>query len=388
MEQKTASREEFEKRFCKEEYFSQLEELVNLDSGSTDREGVNRIASYFAPKFEALGFEVQRIRGEETGDCLVMNRGGREHYDVLFLGHMDTVFPRGTAEERPFRMDGEKAYGPGVADMKNGLLAIYHIGPALPREAADKLSLCVVMNPDEEISSSFSTPILIEQASKADHAFVMESALLTGEACMERKGMVQYTLEFQGIAAHAGYVYETRNASAILEMAHWIPALSALGDREKRTSANVGMVSGGTAVNVVPDRAVLEVEFRMWEESERRRIEAAVEEMLAHPFVEGVSVRIRAKHGKLPMSPSVGTLDFVEHWRGKAGKMGLFFDVKQRGGLSDANSIAAYVPVCLDGMGPRGGMDHGVDEHMLVSGARDCFVLLSAMLLEIARGKS
>ena len=100
------------------------------------------------------------------------------------------------------------------------------------------------MNPDEEISSSFSTPILIEQASKADHAFVMESALLTGEACMERKGMVQYTLEFQGIAAHAGYVYETRNASAILEMAHWIPALSALGDREKRTSANVGMVSG------------------------------------------------------------------------------------------------------------------------------------------------
>lgn len=118
MEQKTASREEFEKRFCKEEYFSQLEELVNLDSGSTDREGVNRIASYFAPKFEALGFEVQRIRGEETGDCLVMNRGGREHYDVLFLGHMDTVFPRGTAEERPFRMDGEKAYGPGVADRR------------------------------------------------------------------------------------------------------------------------------------------------------------------------------------------------------------------------------------------------------------------------------
>lgn len=132
------------------------------------------------------------------------------------------------------------------------------------------------MNPDEEISSSFSTPILIEQASKADHAFVMESALLTGEACMERKGMVQYTLEFQGIAAHAGYVYETRNASAILEMAHWIPALSALGDREKRTSANVGMVFGGHGRQCGADRAVLEVEFRMWEESERRRIEAAV----------------------------------------------------------------------------------------------------------------
>jgi len=296
---------------------------------------------------------------------------------------MDTVFSKGTAAARPFSSDGINAYGPGVADMKNGSLMIYHLLKEL--EVSDRLSICVILNPDEEIGSVFSTPIIVERAKRAEHAFIMESASANGAHCIQRKGRLTFLLNFTGIAAHSGYIFDTPGASAVTELAHYVLALNELTDREKGTSVNVGVVQGGTAVNVVPEHASIKVEFRMWNASEQQRIRNALSELLSHPFNPDVRVEmVDQSLRQTPMEPSAGTLAYLERAKLIAEGLGQKFEVKPRGGLSDANDISKHTTVCIDGLGPRGELDHGLDEYMILSSIEECFALMSTMLADIA----
>jgi len=367
----------------------ELEELVNIDSGTNDSEGVNRIADFFESRFRAAKFYIERFSGAgmRLGDCLVItNKPDAARYDALLVGHMDTVFPKGTAAARPFCSDGINAYGPGVADMKNGTLMIYHTLKEL--EALDRLSTCAILNPDEEVGSAFSTPIIVERAKRADHAYIMESASASGAHCIQRKGRTSLSLRFTGIAAHSGYVFETPGASAVTELARCVLALNELADLQKGTSVNVGVVQGGTALNIVPEHAFLQVEFRMWEAGERHRIEQAVSELISHPFNPDVRVEmVDPPRRKPPMEPSPGTLAYLERVRRIADEIGQSFEVKPRGGLSDANHIAEHTSVCVDGLGPRGDLDHGLDEYTILSSVEECFALMSALLTDLAGRK-
>ena len=371
------------------EYMQELEALVNIDSGSNDPEGVNRVADFFEKRFKAAGFNIERFSGAGMGigDCLVItNKPDAVRYDVLFVGHMDTVFSKGTAAARPFSSDGVNAYGPGVADMKNGILMIYHLLKEL--EVLDHLSICAILNPDEEIGSVFSTSIIVERAKRSDYAFVMESASASGAHCIQRKGKVTFLLNFTGIAAHSGYIFDTPGASAITELSHYVLALNELADRQKGTSVNVGIVQGGTAVNVVPAHASLNVEFRMWNESEKQRIKQTLSELISHPFNPDVRVEmVDLSRRQAPMEPSPATLAYVEKVKQIAEGIGLTFEVKPRGGLSDANDISEHTAVCIDALGPRGDLDHGLDEYMILSSADECFALMTAMLTDIAGGR-
>ena len=203
-------------------YLKQLETLVNIDSGSHNAAGVNKVADVIEGWYRDLGWHVvNHDVGPEAGRLMEISNRPADHYDVMFVGHMDTVFPDGTAEKRPFSMDEENVYGPGVGDMKNGDTAMYHVALNADPKVLENLNICMLYNPDEEIGSRYSREKMDEIGRKADIIVVMESAGNKGTRhCFARKGSMGYELEFHGQAAHAGFMFSVENASAILEMGH------------------------------------------------------------------------------------------------------------------------------------------------------------------------
>ena len=372
-------------------FLKHMEEIVNIDSGSRNAAGINRVADCLESWYREIGWNVESIFvGEETGRVLLITNRPADHYDVMYVGHMDTVFPDGTVEKRPFRMDEEHYYGPGVGDMKNGDVAMHHIARNLPQEINEKLNIAMVYNPDEEIGSVYSRAVLDSIGTKADHIFVMESAGHDGvRHCFARKGSLCYDLEFFGQAAHAGFMFERPNASAVLEMGHYIVKLMAMASKEEDTTVNVGVVSGGTARNVVADHAKLSVEMRFKKESEYRRLKEEVHRMVeGDPHVAGVKTVIALEREMAPFVKTEKALSYMERMKTVAESLGIPFEEKDRGGLSDANHLAkAGNAVVVDGMGPHGALDHSEKEYGCICSIEPCVRLHLGLLEELAERK-
>jgi len=370
------------------DYVRDLETIVNMDSFSEDPEGVAAVAAFFRREFEGLGWHVWETQvDEKAGPLLEICNKTPEHYDILFCGHMDTVFPPGTARERPFSIRNGYAYGPGVADMKQGDLGMLYTAKLLPKEFSDRLSIGMLLTPDEEISSRYSLKTLLEVGAKADRILVTEACMLSGDACIERNGKWAFAVEFFGIPAHAGFIFERENASAVEEMAHWILMLASLKNAEKGTTVNIAPVSGGAAQNVVAERARLECEIRFREQAETDRVREAVEKALKTPFVKGARAMLLAEDFKPAWVPSKETVQFAEEIRRLAGELGQDFHWSRRGGLSDANSFAQVCPRVIDGMGPRGQFGHSPQECLDISSIEPCVLLNLALLGKLAGEK-
>lgn len=372
-------------------YLQQLETLVNLDSGSKNAVGINRVADLLEQWYQELGWNVESVfLGEETGRLLLITNRPADHYDVMFVGHMDTVFPDGTAANRPFRIEGENYYGPGVGDMKNGDVAMYHVAANLPKEVLGRLNIAMVYNPDEEIGSCYSREALDAIGSKADYIFVMESAGNLGTRhCFARKGAMNYEIEFHGKAGHAGFMFEVENASAILELGHYIVSLMGLASKEEDTTVNVGVVSGGAAVNVVADYARLAVEMRFKNDSERVRLKTAVERLVnGVPFVPGVRSEILSFREAAPFVKTKEASVYIEKLKELASRLGIPFEEKDRGGLSDANHLSRCGhAIVLDGMGPHGAMDHSEKEYGYIGSVEPCVRFLVEALTKLSEEK-
>lgn len=373
-------------------YLKQLEELVNIDSGSRNAAGINRVADKLEQWYLELGWYIRTIDlGKETGRMLLItNHPDAGRYDVMFVGHMDTVFPDGTAAARPFRIEGDNYYGPGVGDMKNGDVSMYHIAANLSKEALEKLSIAMLYNPDEEIGSVYSKNEMDKIGARADYIFVMESSGKMGARhCFARKGAMDFDLEFHGQAAHAGFMFEVENASAVLEMGHYITALMGMASREKDTTVNVGMAQGGTARNVVADYARIGVEMRFWDDSERDRLKKAVYKMVnGEPYVKGVRVNIAQSHETPPFVKTEKAKVFGEVMKRTAEELGIEFLDKDRGGLSDANHLSRCGDaIVVDGMGPHGALDHSEKEYGYIGSVEPCVRLFVKLLEDMAAEK-
>lgn len=369
-----------------DEFLAQLEAIVNIDSGSYDPEGINRVADYMEGLFREIDWKVERRRLDPaTGDLLIVKNREAERYDVMLMGHMDTVFPRGTVAERPFSRDEKRAYGPGVADMKQGVLAMYWVAKSLPKEICDKANIVIVCNPDEEIGSGYSNPEVHKIAERAERIFIFEAAQPDGVHCFSRKGMIDMEIEFTGKAAHSGYIFTTDNASAIEEAAKWVTAMLALADRDKGTSVNVGVIGGGTATNVVPASCRLGAEVRSNTNEELDRVENKLYEMMASPFTEGVKVRFAQKHRILPMLLTEKTAKYIERARAVANSVGIPFEGVHRGGISDANQLADTGAVIIDAMGPGGDNDHCPEEFLELSQVEPCIRLTCALIADMVK---
>ena len=363
------------------EFLADLEKLVNMDSGSYDPEGVDRIGDFFFRRFQELGWRCEYIRfDEKIGHVLKVCNREADHYDVTFVGHMDTVFPKGTPQERPFRVEGDRAYGPGVADMKQGDLAMYYIARALSPEILERVNICMLFTPDEEISSRFTRGYLEQIAAKSNRVFIMEACLLDGSYCFSRKGKLSYKFNFHGKAAHAGFAWEVENASAVHELAQWVCALMDLRDKEKGTTVNIAPISGGIGCNTVADFASMDCEMRFFTNEEGNRIQAKIAELMEKPFVDGVTAEMVERHSTPAWKTTEETWAYVEQVRAIAHGLGQQFEGGCRGGLSDANHMAPFCPIVIDGMGPRGQYGHSERECMDLTGVEPCIALCKALI--------
>lgn len=368
-------------------FLADLEALVNIDCGSYTKSGVDEVGRWVAAFMERLGGSVTRHEHATLGDTIVGEFRGRPGgRRVLIIGHMDTVFDPGTAAARPFRVADGQAFGPGVTDMKGGLLTgLYALG-ALSRAVGELPfeRVWFVANPDEEIGSPTSTPIIRELAGGVDAAFVFECARANGDIVSSRKGIVDARITIHGRAAHAG-VEPEKGRSAILAAAHLIPALHALTGGWQGVTCNVGVIHAGTRPNVVAEEARLEVDLRAIRGEDLDAAVAAVRELMAAPAVPDVTMDMETMASWRPMEKLERSGRLVDTAVALAGRLGFPLRDAATGGASDANTTSGMGIPSLDGLGPIGGNDHAPGEYLEVDSIVPRTTLAAGLLLAVAR---
>ena len=363
-----------------------LRGMVNVDCGSFTPEGVNVIADLCQQRFEAAGWSVERLRHEpgdgedRLGDLVIGRLGGSGTTRVLMIGHTDTVFDPGTVAERPLRIEGDRAFGPGVSDMKGGLLTGFLAVEVLQAADFDGFgSITYICNPDEEIGSPWSQDVIEAEAANADVALVLEGARENGDIVSSRKGVSDFRIEIEGRAAHAG-VEPERGRSAILEAAYKTVALQTLNGLWPGVTVNVGVVEGGTRPNVVPERCVLEVDVRSPEESSFKEAQEAVRRIADEHTVPDLHVTTIGSGWHRPMEKGEGGARLVDLAIAVAAELGFELRDAATGGASDANTTSAAGVPTLDGLGPIGGDDHGPREWLDLTSVVPRICLLAGLL--------
>ncbi len=371
------------------DFLADLEHLVNIDCGSYTKAGVDAVGDWTAERLRRLGAQVEQRPHETLGGTVVGVFEGEASAGprLLLIGHMDTVFDEGTAAERPFRIEDGIATGPGVTDMKAGLLAGFYAIAAL-REAGDGAlpfeRLTFIANPDEEIGSPSSRPHIESAAANADVCLVLECARANGDIVSARKGILHLRLVVHGRAAHAG-VEPEKGRNAILEAARLVRELQALNGRWPGVTANVGVIEGGTRSNVVPERCSLDVDIRATDREALEAAEAAARELTGATIVPDTRIEVEVHGRHWPMEKLERSGRLVEHTSAIAARLG--FDVLDAatGGASDANTTAGMGVPTIDGLGPVGGNDHAPGEYLEVDSIVPRTTLLAGLLLAIAR---
>ncbi|MGX1548510.1 M20 family metallopeptidase [Streptomyces adustus] len=375
------------------DYLSDLAHLVAIDSGSHNRDGVNRMADWVQRRLHLLGFTVERhspdpCRGAAVGDVLIGRKNGSrpEHQGgrrVLLAGHMDTVFEDGAAAERPFRVQGHLAHGPGVSDDKGGLLAgLAAVEILAAHGITDYAQLVFLATPDEEIGSPGSRRITEATARTADVALALECARENGDLVISRKGVADFRFTVIGKPAHAGIEPE-RGASAALTAAHLTLELQKLNQRGTNTTVNVGVLRAGNRTNIVPAEAELHVEVRAATTADLHRITAALHQVAAHPYVPGTVVQVQQLDLCPPMENTPEARQLFEHAQAAAAALGVRVGAAATGGVGDANLIAGTGIPVLDGLGPVGGADHTPDEWLDTTTVAPRIALLASLIAAV-----
>ena len=374
-----------------EPFVEDLRTLVDIECGTFLPGGVNRVADHMQARFEAAGWTTSRTPhrpgpGEEQlGDVLVATLrgsvpaadGGRR---VLLVGHMDTVFPDGTAAARPFHTEGDRGLGPGVSDMKGGLLGGFYAVRALQEAGFDGFdAITYVCNPDEEIGSPFSGPAILERAGEADVCFVLEGARENGDIVSARKGVADILITVHGRAAHAG-VEPHKGRSATLQAAHTTIALHELNGRWPGVTVNVGVIQGGTRPNVVAQDCVLRVDVRATQAAAFQAALEEVERVARLVVVPDVTVDFEIGSGFPPMEKTPSTARLASRAVGIAAELGFDLADAATGGASDANPVAGMGVPVLDGLGPVGGDDHAPTEWVDLSSVPPRVALLASLI--------
>jgi glutamate carboxypeptidase len=370
------------------DYLADLERLVNTDCGSYTPAGVNEVGRWTGETLAELGAEVEYRPDPDgrLGDTVIATfEGPAGGPRVLLIGHLDTVFDPGTAASRPFRLEDGVAHGPGVTDMKSGLLAGVYALKALigERGGLPFERLVFVANPDEEIGSPTSTPHIRAIASGVDVALVLECARANGDIVSSRKGILDARLEIRGRAAHAG-VEPEKGRSAILEAARIVTDLHALNGRWPGVTVNVGVIDGGSRPNVVPDRCSLELDVRATSRAALETAEAEIRRIAAATEVEDTTVEVEPMARWWPMEKLERSGRLVDHAQAVARALGFEVRDAATGGASDANTTSGMGVPSLDGLGPIGGNDHSPSEYLEIDSIVPRTTLLAGLLLAIA----
>ena len=353
-----------------EELVGLLRELVELESPTEDSEGIRTLGARVSTELEALGGDVRSV-----GDHLRADFEG-EGQPLLVLGHLDTVWPRGTLARLPFRIEGDRAYGPGVYDMKAGIVILL---AALSETGPRRRALRIFLTADEEAGSPTGKPLIEEAAAGVSAALVVEPALPDGGLKTARKGLGRFRLEISGVAAHSG-TNAGQGASAIVELARQVLRLEALNDESRGISVNVGVVAGGTRDNVVAAEASAQIDVRIASAADVAPLELALRTL--EPALEETSLSLSGGWTRPPLERSDSSAALFARAREHGQALSLDLREGSSGGGSDGNLVGALGIPVLDGLGPLGGGAHGDDEHVLLDSLPSRVALLARLLAD------
>jgi glutamate carboxypeptidase len=364
-----------------------LRRLALAESPSDDPAAVAGVLDLLATELDRSGMSVRRLRGRESAGMLYARPRVRDRARPrqLLVGHCDTVWPVGTVGRMPVRVEGDALRGPGVLDMKGGLVqmifalrAMQALGLRPPAEAV------VLINSDEEVGSPDSTPLIRRLAWRAARAYILEPAFgRSGKLKTARKASGGFTITVRGRAAHAG-VNPEEGASAILEMSHQVQRLFALNDAARGITVNVGTIDGGLRPNVVAPEVRASVDVRVWTRSDAAEVEAAIRGL--RPVDPQTTIQVEGAIDQPPMEPLPRNQALWRLAQDLGRRLGLELDQAEVGGTSDGNTTSQYTAT-LDGLGAVGDGAHADHEQALIPRmAERCALLVLLLLAPLPQG--
>lgn len=340
------------------------QELVNADCGSYNKTGVDAVGKRVAAFLEDNGMIIRFHTYETRGNMLVAEYGNMTKPFILFVGHLDTVFKDGTAAERPFAIRSGKAYGPGVLDMKGGVVIALYVMKMLKECGYAKYPVKLILAGDEEVGHAGSDAIaaIQEESQGAVAAFNFETGFMDNSVVIERKGAFHAIVDVAGIGAHAGNNPKD-GRSAIREMAHKVLAMEALTDFGMGNTVNVGVINGGTVPNAVPEHCRAAVDVRFISKEWGQQYMEKIKEIVSHSYIDGTTGTITFPLWFDAMNRLDGTMKLLEKVNRILRQEG-FSPVKAKsvgGGSDSAYTTSVGVPT-LCAMGVQGAGNHTVHE--------------------------
>jgi glutamate carboxypeptidase len=349
-----------------DELLRRLEILVNIDSGTGQTEGINRIMSYLEEWLREMDFSVTLYPDSAFGNNLLARRKGTETARILLVGHVDTVYAPGSAQEQPFTLRDGRAYGPGVIDMKSGVVLGLYALRALAEQGFDRYGdIYFLFNNDEEVGSPGSAPLLRTMGQQVDAGLVLEGSRALDILTHARKGADKYILEVSGVSAHSG-VEPQMGRSAVIELAHKMIAIHNLNTLFHGVTFNVTRISSSEPLNIVPDVARCHISVRAFTDAGLRRAEAALEQIAAGCSVPDTHTILTHVPGRRPYEATPRVQRLVAMAQAEGAALGLNIVAERKGGASDANLLMEVGLPTLDSLGPVGGGPHNLSREYLV----------------------
>lgn len=370
----------------RDEMLSLWKELVNTESGTHNKELVDELANKLKVILDKIGMTTKIIENKDAGNSIIAElRTDRSEKGIIFAGHMDTVYKKGTVKDNPFRIEGGKAYGPGVLDMKGGIVALLYVIKALNSIGYSKRPIKVIISGDEESGhcNSNGSELFIEESKGFAAGFNFETGFTDNSIIVGRKGVSQFVLEVNGISAHAGNSPE-KGRSAIEEIAHKIIDIQNLTNLDEKTTFNVGTICGGTVSNAIPDYAKAEIDVRYTDVSRKLNIIKSLEEIAAKTYIKGTTSRIMVTSCMSPMETTDSVIKLFKLVQDTSLELGFgqTYPKTSGGGSDAANIIIAGVPA-LCGMGVKGGCNHTPREWATVESLFERSKLIIACVMNL-----
>jgi glutamate carboxypeptidase len=359
-----------------------LQQAVEIESPSQNPAAIDRMAGFFAREFAERGGKVRLLSHAAAGSAVVAEFGSDagDAKPILLLGHLDTVWDIGTLPQMPFQVRDGRAYGPGIYDMKSGIVcglwavqALSDLGVTPPGP------IHFFLNPDEEVSSLAFRDELLAEAAGARAVLVLEPAAAQGALKTARKGVGEFQVTVRGRSAHAG-VNPSAGVNAVSELARQIPRIEKLARPRRGLTVNVDVVTGGTRVNVIPELAVARVDVRVPTARDRERIETQMRNL--SPLHPEAKLEVTGGINRPPMERKMASALFRKA-RELGRQMGLELLEASTGGGSDGNFTAALGIPTLDGLGGTGDGAHARHEHVIVSELPQRAALLAALIATV-----
>jgi glutamate carboxypeptidase len=359
---------------------SRLRELVEIESPSENKKAVEDVKKAVETWVKPLNCKLKTHKNREFGDVLEIQFGPKrsKRGRVMLLGHLDTVWPIGTLKSMPWCESEGKLYGPGVLDMKAGVVMAIEALEVLQARGLDR-PVTLLLNSEEEVGSPISRPITEKIARQCSAVFVLEPAQVLAYKTA-RKGVGHFNLRVEGVAAHAGVDFQNGH-SAVLEMARIIQKVSAFSDLERGITVNVGVIHGGTRSNVIAADCTAEVDVRIVKASDAVRIERMFRSL--KPTDPSCKLLISGGINRPPMERKSGTVALFRQAKRLAAELGFVLEEASTGGGSDGNFTAALGVPTLDGMGAVGAGAHAAHEHVVAKHLVERTALLAGMIASV-----